>query len=145
VRTWIDRCIPQDNPGGGAPGDGTVILELLIAQRVSGVGYASIWDPQAIGLCKAAGAGGQLQLRFGGKTHHLGGQPIDAMVEVVALVDNATFSSNNGDLRSSLGPCALIRIDYPEGGSIHIVLSTSRNQVRSPIKLVLWITPSAER
>jgi microcystin degradation protein MlrC len=64
---------------------------------------------------------------------------------VVALVDNATFSSNNGDLRSSLGPCALIRIDYPEGGSIHIVLSTSRNQVRSPIQLVLWITPSAER
>jgi hypothetical protein len=46
VRMWIDRCIPQDNPGGGAPGDGTVILELLIAQRVSGVGYASIWDPQ---------------------------------------------------------------------------------------------------
>eukprot|EP01043_Picozoa_sp_COSAG02_P000089 COSAG02_NODE_1_length_108762_cov_456.708287_89_plen_154_part_00 len=57
------------------------------------------------------------------------------MVDVISLVDNATFSSNNGSLRSSLGPCALIRINYPEedgGGSIHIILSTSRNQVVNP-------------
>jgi|EP01044_Picomonas_judraskeda_P004979 microcystin degradation protein MlrC len=57
------------------------------------------------------------------------------MVEVVSLVDNATFSSNNGNLRSSLGPCALVRINYPEedgGGSIHVVLSTSRSQVVNP-------------
>ena len=65
--------IRQDNPGGGAPGDGTVILEMLIEQRIKGVGYASVWDPQAIGLCRAAGEGGELQLRFGGKTHHLSG------------------------------------------------------------------------
>jgi len=37
--------------------------------------------------------GADLQLRFGGKTHHLSGQPIDAMVHVVAVTDNATFSS----------------------------------------------------
>lgn len=57
------------------------------------------------------------------------------MVEVVSLVENATFSSNNGSLRSSLGSCALVRIDYSKvegGGSIHIILSTSRNQVVNP-------------
>ena len=53
----------------------------------------TVWDPGAIGLCKAAGVGADLQLRFGGKTHHLSGQPIDAMVHVVAVTDNATFSS----------------------------------------------------
>ena len=79
--------------GGGAPGDGTVILKLLIDQEVDSVGYSSVWDPGAIGLCKAAGVGADLQLRFGGKTHHLSGQPIDAMVHVVAVTDNATFSS----------------------------------------------------
>ena len=41
-------------------------------------------------------------------------------------------AQNNGDLRSSLGPCALIRIDYESGGSIHVILSTLRNQVVNP-------------
>ena len=119
-----------DNPGGGAPGDGTVILQLLIELQVKNVGYASVWDPQAIGLCKAAGPGGDLQLRFGGKTHKLGGQPIDAMVHVVSIVDNATFSSNNGDRRSTLGECALVRIGGADG--VYVVLSTLRNQVVNP-------------
>jgi microcystin degradation protein MlrC len=33
-------------------------------------------------LCHAAGPGARLQLRFGGKTEALGGDPIDALVEV---------------------------------------------------------------
>ena len=41
-------------------------------------------------------------------------------------------AQNNGDLRSSLGPCALIRIDYESGGSIHVILSTQRSQVVNP-------------
>ena len=44
----------------------------------------------------------------------------------------AVCAQNNGDLRSSLGPCALIRIDYESGGSIHVILSTLRNQVVNP-------------
>ena len=123
--------------------------------------------------------------RFGGKTHHRSGQPVDAMVtvegpsnitvsprpqshcsgpasmltvghfrvryaclragrgargfdpaelrgQVKGLSDNATFSSNNGDLRSSLGQAALISITHAGGGSIDIILCTSRNQVVNP-------------
>eukprot|EP01047_Picozoa_sp_COSAG01_P064915 COSAG01_NODE_8671_length_2702_cov_2.911256_3_plen_188_part_00 len=99
-----------DNPGGGPAGDGTVILQSLLRRRqgdgaTTSVGFSGIWDPQAVSLCRAAGVGARLQLRFGGKTSHLAGDPIDALVVVEGVVDDCSFSSNNGDRRSSLGEC----------------------------------------
>jgi microcystin degradation protein MlrC len=81
-----------DNPGGGPAGDGTVILRSLIthaaAQQRQRVGFAGVWDPQACALCAAAGVGASLQLRFGGKTSHMAGDPIDALVTVEGVVDD---------------------------------------------------------
>jgi microcystin degradation protein MlrC len=112
---------PSDNPGGGAPGDSTVILRRLIERDVLGAALAPIWDPMAVRMCFLAGTGGQLRLRFGGKTAPTSGQPIDALVTVTRLARNAeqTFV----DAKVPLGDCAAIRL-----GGIEVVLISNRTQ-----------------
>ena len=112
---------PSDNPGGGAPGDSTVILRRLIERGVQGAALAPMWDPMAVRLCFLAGVGGRLRLRFGGKTAPTSGQPIDALVTVTALVRDA--SQAFADARIALGDCAAIEFD-----GISVVLITKRTQ-----------------
>ena len=112
---------PSDNPGGGAPGDSTVILRRLIERHVQGAALAPVWDPMAVRLCFMAGVGGTLRLRFGGKTAPTSGQPIDALVTVTALVHDA--SQAFADARIPLGDCAAIDL-----GGIAVVLITKRTQ-----------------
>jgi len=112
---------PSDNPGGGAPGDSTVILRRLIERGVTNVALAPIWDPMAVRMCFMAGVGGQLRLRFGGKTAPTSGQPIDALITVTRLERDA-FQTFVG-ARIPLGDCAAITFD-----GISVVLITKRTQ-----------------
>ena len=112
---------PSDNPGGGAPGDSTVILRRLIERQVQGAAVGPMWDPMAVRLCFMAGVGGKLRLRFGGKTAPTSGLPIDAEVTVTALVHDA--SQAFADARIPLGDCAAIDL-----GGISVVLITKRTQ-----------------
>ncbi len=112
---------PSDNPGGGAPGDSTMILRRMIARGVANAALAPIWDPIAVRMCFMAGVGGRLQLRFGGKTAPTSGQPIDALVTVTQLTRDAqqTFVG----AKVPLGDCAAINID-----GIDVVLISKRTQ-----------------
>ena len=44
-----------DNPGGGNPGDRTVVLRRLMAHGVSDAAFGPIYDPQAVQFCHAVG------------------------------------------------------------------------------------------
>ncbi len=112
---------PSDNPGGGAPGDSTVILRRLIERKVTGAALAPIWDPMAVRICFLAGVGGKLRLRFGGKTAPTSGLPVDALVTVTKLARNATQTF--ADAKVPLGNCAAIDL-----GGIEVVLITNRTQ-----------------
>jgi microcystin degradation protein MlrC len=112
---------PSDNPGGGAPGDSTVILRRLIERKVTNVALAPIWDPVAVHMCFMAGVGGKLRLRFGGKTAPTSGQPIDALVTVTRLEREATQTFV--DAKVPLGDSAAITFD-----GISVVLITKRTQ-----------------
>jgi microcystin degradation protein MlrC len=112
---------PADNPGGGAPGDSTVILRRLIERGVKRAALGPIWDPIAVRLCFMAGTGGRLALRFGGKTAPSSGLPIDAKVTVKALKRDATMTFV--DSKVPLGDTALIVVD-----DIEVVLITKRTQ-----------------
>ena len=116
---------PSDNPGGGAPGDSTVILRRLIERKVEGAAVGPLWDPTAVRFCFAAGEGAKLQLRFGGKTAVTSGQPIDADVTVVKLVRNATQTFAGTTV--SMGDCAAVRI-----GGVDVVLISNRTQGFGP-------------
>ncbi|MGE0698510.1 MAG: M81 family metallopeptidase [Hyphomicrobiaceae bacterium] len=112
---------PADNAGGGAPSDNTTVLKELIARGAESAALGPIWDPIAVRLCFDAGLGAHFALRLGGKTGPQSGLPVDAMVEVTALVRDAWQSF--GPTRVPLGDCAAVRI-----GGIDVVLITKRTQ-----------------
>jgi microcystin degradation protein MlrC len=114
-----------DNPGGGVPGDSTVLTRLALDWGLTGVAVGSIWDPMAVRLCHAAGKGARLPLRFGGKTSAVAGDPIDAEVEVLEIVRDAVQSF--GDSVVPLGDAAAIRV-----AGIDVVLNSNRAQAFSP-------------
>jgi microcystin degradation protein MlrC len=113
------------NPGGGVPGDNTVLLKAMLAAGVESAAFATIWDPMAVRICHAAGEGARIKPRFGGKSCAGIGDPIDAEAEVKTVQDNAmqTFV----DAVVSLGPSAVIQV-----GGIEVILNTYRTQPFEP-------------
>jgi microcystin degradation protein MlrC len=124
----------SDNPGGGAPGDGTHLLRAMVAAELEDACFAVLADPEAVDAAHRAGVGATLPLRLGGKTDHLHGAPIDADVYVKCLTDGRfTVRSPMGGGRSAdLGRMARICI-----GGIDVLLASRRAQVFDPAVIEL--------
>jgi len=114
-----------DNPGGGVPGDSTIMLQELFNQQVNDAALATIWDPIAVRTCFSAGKNATIKLRFGGKMSDNAGDPIDADVVIHNLVRQATQSF--GESIVPLGDCAWIEVN-----GIDVILNTVRSQVFNP-------------
>ncbi len=114
-----------DNPGGGVPGDSTIILQEMIKRKVRNAALATIWDPIAVRTCMSAGENTELHLRFGGKISQAGGEPIDAKITVCRIIVDACQSF--GDSVVSLGDSVWIKV-----GGIDVILNTVRSQVFNP-------------
>lgn len=114
-----------DNPGGGVPGDSTIILKLLIERELENTALATIWDPVAVRTCISAGVDAHFQLRFGAKMSAAGGEPVDAMVRIRNIVRNATQSF--GQSIVPLGNSVWIEV-----GGVDVILNTVRSQVFNP-------------
>ncbi|WP_332764556.1 M81 family metallopeptidase [Phenylobacterium sp.] len=131
----------SDNPGGGAPGDSTFVLDEVFKRGMTGVAVAPLWDPEAVKIAFRAGLGARLAMRIGGKLGPLSGDPLDLDVVVRALNPDAqqeTFSQQ----RDSLGPCAAVETD----SGVTIVLCTVRQQTFSPDCFTeLAIDPASQR
>ena len=114
-----------DNPGGGVPGDSTIILREMMTRNLENAALATIWDPIAVRTCASAGEGARFRLRFGGKMSPVGGEPIDADVVVRRVVPGAVqrFGASVVPLGDSV---------WIEAGGIDVVLNTVRSQVFSP-------------
>ena len=110
-----------DNPGGGAPGDSTFVLEALLAHDAGPAALGPLYDPLAVATCFDAGLGARLPLRIGGKTGVASGRPLDLDCEVRHLARAA--SQAFGQARAPLGDVATVRT-----GSTDIVLCTARCQ-----------------
>jgi microcystin degradation protein MlrC len=74
-----------DNVTAGAAGDGTLVLERLLAHRVSDAVLAGIYDPEAVDQCIAAGTGAEVQLDVGGKIDYVYSKPLSITGRVVRL------------------------------------------------------------
>jgi microcystin degradation protein MlrC len=128
-----------DNPGGGFPGDSTLVLRELLALGVQDAAFATIWDPIAVQVAHAAGPGMRLAMRIGGKMGVLSSDPLDVDVTVTAVTDD--LYQRYAGVGSSLGPAAAVR-----AGGIDVVLSSRRHQVRSPdVFSGLGIDPRAKK
>jgi microcystin degradation protein MlrC len=112
-----------DNPGGGAPGDATFILEALLDRGIEGAAIATIWDPIAAGIAADAGEGARLDLRIGGKMGPSSGNPVDVHAQVMRVEKNATQTFGQ-DTVIGIGDAVVVRAN-----GIDIILNTTRRQV----------------
>jgi len=120
---------PQDNPGAGAPGDSTGLLQALIEAKAQNACIGMIWDPDAAAAAHAAGVGAEIDVEIGGQFPESGGPAVACRVRVEALSDgNFTFTGPMfGGLKGALGPMAALRVIDPACG-LEIAVGTRRCQ-----------------
>jgi microcystin degradation protein MlrC len=117
----------SDQVGGGAPGDSTHLLRILIDSKIFNAAFAPFWDPVATHFCFQAGAGARMRLRIGGKADRSSGPPIDLEIQVRALYPDTCQTGYNGeDVR--VGDLAVVVTD--EG--TEILLTAKRNNIFTP-------------
>ena len=111
-----------DNPGGGAPGDSTFILQRLLERGIGNACVGPLWDPVAARIAFEAGAGATLNLRIGGKIGPLSGAPLDLRVTVQA-VQPELMMTGLADTPTAMGDSAVVRCQ-----GVDILLCSLRNQ-----------------
>ena len=74
-----------DNITAGAAGDGTLVLERLLAHQVADAVLAGIYDPEAVELCVKAGVGAEVELTIGGKIDYVFSKPLSISGTVLSL------------------------------------------------------------
>jgi microcystin degradation protein MlrC len=112
----------SDNPGGGAAGDSTFILRRMLERGIGNACIGPLWDPVAARIALDAGVGARLNLRIGGKSGPLAGDPVDVACVVKAVMPDMTMTGLGGT-PLAMGDSALV-----EAAGIDIVLTTLRNQ-----------------
>jgi microcystin degradation protein MlrC len=112
-----------DNPGGGAPGDSTFILQRLVERNVGNVAMGTFWDLGAVHVCKSAGVGAVIDLRLGGKCGPSSGTPVDLRVKVRAVLP--AHSQSGLGRRWPLGTAVWVEAEH----GLHLVLASVRDQV----------------
>ncbi len=115
----------SDNPGGGAPADGTVALRALIDSHFEGAVVGVLFDPETAAQAHAAGVGATINARIGAKCDRLHGEPVETPAYVKALCDGRFYyrGSMNHGVADNLGPTATLVV-----GGVEIVVSTQRRQ-----------------
>jgi microcystin degradation protein MlrC len=116
----------SDNPGGGAPGDGTHLLRALLENGVQNLAFGAIWDPAAVDACARAGIGHRVALSIGGKASPLSGRPVEIRGTLRAFAhDFHTAVTGGPDADTGYGDVAAVQ--FVDGNDL--VLSSRRSQV----------------
>lgn len=129
----------SDNPGGGAPCDGTVVLRALIEAKFEGAVVGILYDPETVQQAHRAGVGSTIHVRLGGKTDDQHGTPIEMDAYVRALCDGRFVY--HGEMRRGLtgefGLMATLVV-----GGVEVVVASRRQQLLdSEMIRVAGITP----
>lgn len=115
-----------DNAGGGAPGDNTSVLKVLLDRGIASAALGAIWDPIAAAACADAGVGAVLNLRIGGKSGPASAQPLDVVATVKAVAE-AHDQAGLGTSRVLMGTSVWIEVC-----GVDVVLNSVRTQIFSP-------------
>jgi microcystin degradation protein MlrC len=119
----------SDNPGGGAPGDGTHLLRALLAANEPRTAFGFIWDPETAAQAHSAGVGSHIRVNLGGFWDELHGPPIEADAYVKSLTDGRFPLTNPMGAGSivDLGPSARLVI-----GNVDVIVGSDRTQTLDP-------------
>jgi microcystin degradation protein MlrC len=124
----------SDNPGGGAPGDGTHLLRAMLDARLTDSAFGTLYDPEVAAAVHQAGVGSTIRVRLGGKTDTMHGEPIEADAYVKALTDGRF------KLSTPMGrgmPVDLGKMARLVCGGVDIVVASDRTQVLDPEPFLL--------
>jgi len=116
----------SDNPGGGAPGDGTHLLREMLERNIPGSAFAGFWDPEVVKQAFAAGVGSTISCSLGAKADDLHGTPIelkDAYVKNLCDGKYIRMSPMGAGSLTDSGPTA--RLDV---GNVSILVCSNRGQ-----------------
>jgi microcystin degradation protein MlrC len=118
----------SDNPGGGAPGDGTHLLRAMLQARLDRACFGFICDPATAAAAAEAGPGAWMDVVLGGGTDQLHGAPIRARAFVKAITDGDFVLTNWAPgLRMRLGTMVRLVID-----GIDVIVGSRRSQTFDP-------------
>jgi len=114
-----------DNPGGGAPADGTAIVQELIKQKAKNVVICLMRDPEAVAKAIEAGVGSTVTMKIGGKTDKLHGEPVLVTGKVKLISDGKYVRKSvmGRGLTTNLGRTVIFDVD-----GIEIMLTEIRVQ-----------------
>lgn len=118
-----------DNPGGGAPGDGTYLLRAMIEAGLKDACFAAICDPQVVAQSHEAGVGATINVELGGKSDRMHGTPIAGAGYIKALTDGhfVQQSQEGRGMQVSVGRTARLQL-----GGIDIIVVSKPHQVYDP-------------
>ena len=133
----------SDNPGGGGPCDGTVVLRALLAAGAEDAVVAVIADPEVVAVAVAAGVGETIHVRLGGKTDRRHGDPVELQA-VVRLLSDGRFVT-----RSRMGAGGVTemgRTAVLHSGGVRVVVTERRVQpLDAELLRSVGIEPRAQR
>jgi microcystin degradation protein MlrC len=132
-----------DNPGGGTPEDGTVVLKAILEEGLTGGVLALIWDPAAAEKSIETGLGNTVKVQLGGHTDDMHGHSIPVEGKVKHISDGKFIS--NGPMGKGvpmdMGPTVILEI----GGNDVIVTSKRLQPLDLTLYSSLGIKPEEQR
>jgi microcystin degradation protein MlrC len=133
----------SDNPGGGAPCDGTVALHALVDAGFAGAVVGVLHDPETVAQAHDAGVGATIEARIGGKSDNLHGATLVAPAYVRALNDGQ-FTHRGPmfhNLAGDMGRMATVVVNQ-----VLIVVAENRRQLLdSEMLRIAGVTPEHAR
>lgn len=124
----------SDNPGGGAPCDGTHLLRALLEARPESAVFVGLTDPEVVAQAHAAGVGARIEIQLGGKTDDLHGAPISCSASVRTLTDGEVR------LEAAMGGGSVLRLGLTAGlvvDGVDVIVISRREQTFDRTPLVL--------
>ena len=116
----------SDNPGGGAPGDGTHLLREMLSRNLKDSAFGGIYDPEVARLAAAEGVGATINCKLGGKLDRLHGEPIELTNAYVKCISDGKYlglSPMGGGSVKHAGLTVLLVV-----GNVSIVVISARAQ-----------------
>lgn len=115
----------SDNPGAGAPGDGTRLLRPLLELGAPNTCFGFIYDPEVVQLAHSAGVGATISTALGGKIDMLHGEPVRVEAYVKCLADGRFVQSSpmGAGTKIDLGRSCRLVIN-----SVDVIVCSARSQ-----------------
>lgn len=115
----------SDNPGAGAPGDGTHLLKALIEKNIEKSVFGFICDPETAEQAHREGVGKTINVLLGGKTDTLHGNPLSLTAYIKALTDGKFIQTSpmGKGVKVDLGKSARLQV-----GNVDIIVCSKKKQ-----------------